>query len=165
MAVKKISKTKKSSTPKTKPKSAIKKAAVKKSVKKASGARAKPKVKAAPAKPKVKAAPAKKAVKKASAVKLTEPQQKLLSAVSQSPSPGYLGNKIEVKLLAALLEKKVVKTGKKEGGFFRYMVTKLGERYTPKAALPAPPAPSVEAVPATAPAPAPSAPASAPPTS
>jgi hypothetical protein len=154
MAVKKGSKAKKSSTPKTKPKSAIKKAAPKKAVKKASVAKVKPKVKAAAAK---------KVVKKASPVKLTDSQQKLLFTVSQTPSPGYLGNKAEAKALASLLQKRVVKTGKKEGGFFRYMVTKLGEKYIPKAA---PPAPSVESAPAApAPASAPAAPASAPPTS
>jgi hypothetical protein len=160
MAVKKRSKAKKSSTPKTKPKSAIKKTAPKKAkaVKKASVAKVKPKVKAAAVK---------KVVKKASPVKLTDSQQKLLSAVSQTPSPGYLGNKAEAKALDALRQKKLVKTGKKEGGFYRYMVTKLAEKYIPKAA---PPTPSVESVPAApppvpAPAAAPAAPASAPPTS
>ncbi len=160
MAVKKGTKSKKSSTPKTKPKSAVKKAAPKKAVKKASVAKVKPRVKAAAAK---------KVVKKASPVKLTDAQQKLLSTVSQTPSPGYLGNKAEAQALASLLAKRLVKTGKKEGGLFRYMVTKLGEKYIPTAAAPAP-APAVEsvsAVPAPAPAPAsaPAAPASAPPTS
>jgi len=154
MAVKKGPVAKKSSTPKTKPKSAIKKAAPKGAVKKAPIAKAKPKVKAAAVK---------KVVKKASPVKLTDSQQKLLSTVSQAASPGYLGNKADAKALAALLQKKVVKTGKKEGGFFRYMVTKLGAKYIPSAA---PPAPSVESVTAApAPAPAPAAPASAPTTS
>ncbi len=155
MAVKKGTTPKKNSAPKTKPKSAIKKAAPKKAVKKASVAKVKPKVKAA----------AKKVVKKASPVKLTEPQQKLLSTVSQTPSPGYLGNKAEAKALASLLQKRLVKTGKKEGGFFRYMMTKLGEKSIPKAAAPAPTVESVPAVPAPAPASAPGAPASAPPTS
>jgi len=150
MAVKKGSKAKKSSAPKAKPKAAVKKAAPKKSVKKAASMKAKPKVKAAAAK---------KVVKKASAVKLTDFQTKLLSTVSQAASPGYLGNKAEAKALSSLLQKKLVKTGKKEGGFFRFAVTRLGEKYIPKAA---PPAPSVETIPA---APAPAEPASAPPTS
>jgi hypothetical protein len=153
MAVKKGTTAKKSSAPKTKPKSAVKKAAPKKSAKKASLSKAKPKAKAA--------AP-KKAEKKASPVKLTESQEKLLSNVSQAPSPGYLGNKAEAKALSSLLQKKLVKTGKKEGGFFRYAVTKVGAKYVPKAA---PAGPSVEPVPAAlAPAPpsVPPAPASAP---
>lgn len=154
MAVKK-STAKKSSAPKTKPKSAVKKAAPKKSVKKASPKKAS-QVKA---KPKVKAAAPKKVVKKASPVKLTDSQEKLLSTVSQAPSPGYLGNKAEAKALASLLQKRLLKTGKKEGGFFRYAVTKLGEKYIPKAASPAP---SVETVPAAS---APAEPASPPPTS
>ncbi len=158
MAVKKSSKAKKSSTPKTKPKSAVKKAAPKKSVKKVSHVKAKPKVKAAAVKKAVRKAPP---IKKASPVKLTDSQEKLLSTVSQAPSPGYLGTKAEAKALTSLLQKKLVKTGKKEGGFFRYAVTKLGEKYIPKAASPAA---SVEPVPA-APAPAPAAPASAPPAS
>jgi hypothetical protein len=157
MAVKKGSKAKKSSTPKTKPKSATKQAAPKKAVKKAPIAKAKPKVKAAAAK---------KVIKKASPVKLTDAQQKLLSTVSQSASPGYLGNKGEAKALASLLQKKLVKTGKKEGGFFRYMVTKLGEKYIPAAAPSVSSVESAPAAPAPAPVPAsaPAAPASAPPT-
>jgi len=148
MAVKKGTQAKQSSTPKTKPKSALKKAAPKTAVKKASVAKVKQGAKAVAAK---------KVVKKASPVRLTDSQQKLLSTISQTPSPGYLGNKAEARALVSLLQKRLVKTGKKESGFFRYMVTKLGEKYIPKVA---PPAPSVESVPAAAPAPtsAPSAP-------
>jgi hypothetical protein len=129
MAVKK-SAPKKSS----KPKAAPKKAAPKKAPKKASGSKAKAKMKAAPA-------------KKASPIKLTDPQKKLLSDVSQIKAPGYMGNKKDAKTLSQLLQKKLIKAvGKKEGGFFHYMVTKLGEKYIPPA--PAPPAPAAEAAPA-----------------
>jgi hypothetical protein len=165
MAVKKSSKAKKRSAPKTK--SAIKKAAPKKSVKKASRVKAKPAVNAAAAKKVVKkAAPV--SAKKAAPLKLSDSQQKLLSTISQCPSPGYLGNKAAMKALTSLLAKKVVKTGKKEGAFFRYTVTKLGEKSISKAApapasTPVPPPPSVETTPAptaaAAPVPPPTAPA------
>ena len=100
------------------------------------------------------------AANKAPAVKLSDAQGRVLSAVHQAMEAGYLGNKPQAKTLDVLLQKKLIKRGKKEGGFFRYMVTKAGAKHlaTPSAPAPSAPAPSTppagpEAVAAPAPVP------------
>ena len=40
-----------------------------------------------------------------------------------------MGTKGNAKMLGALLEKKLVKKGKKDQGFFRYHITKAGEKH------------------------------------
>src|SRR3954454_19797489 len=61
-----------------------------------------------------KAAGAKKpAAKKAPAVKLTDPQRKILGDVAGRKEEGLLGSKGNAKQLASLLEKKLIKKGKK----------------------------------------------------
>src|SRR5262245_31325906 len=122
MAVKKSAtpKTGSTSNPASSPKATPKKASTKKAPK---------------AKP---SAPKKGAEKKASAVKLTDAQVRVLSAVHQVKEPGYLGNKAEAKTLDILLQKKLIKRGKKEGSFFRYMTTKAGVKYVPAPSAPAP---------------------------
>jgi hypothetical protein len=126
--------------------------AVKKSTATKSSAKAAPKAKAAKkAAPKVEAAPkakadtkatapkagAKKAApKKAPAVKLTDPQRKILNEVAGRKEEGLLGSKGNAKQLQALLEKKLIKKGKKQGDFFNYFITKSGEKAL--AAAPAP---------------------------
>jgi hypothetical protein len=129
MAVKKTVTPKKGSTskPATK-KAAPKKSAPKKSPKSAGG--------------KPKPATKKTAAKKAPALKLTDAQGRLLAAVSDTKEAGYLGNKAQAKSLDALLKRKMIKRGKKEGGFYRYMVTKAGAKHVPVAAPPAPSAPA-----------------------
>ena len=42
------------------------------------------------------------------------------------------------KTLDSLLQKKLIKRGKKESGFYRYMVTKAGAKYVPAPSAPAP---------------------------
>jgi hypothetical protein len=132
---------KKSGTPKTgkskpasSPKAAPKKTATKKSTK---------------ATPK---APKKGAVKKAMPVKLTDAQSRVLSAVHQAKDTGYLGNKAQAKTLDALAHRKMIKRGKKEGGFFRYHVSKIGAKHlaAPSASAPSAPAPSASSTPAVA---------------
>jgi hypothetical protein len=124
----------------TAPKSGAKAAPKAKATKSAAKAKA-PKAKAATkAKPKAKApkAGAKKAApKKAPAVKLTDPQRKMLGEVAGKKAEGLLETKATAKQLAALLQKKLIKKGKKEGGFFRFYVTKTGEKHA-TAAAPAP---------------------------
>jgi hypothetical protein len=113
--------------------------AVKKSTAPKSGtktAKAKPAVtKAAPKKADAKAAPkagAKKAApKKAPGVKLTEPQKKFLETVAAKKEEGLVGTKGTAKILGTLLEKKLVKKGKKEGEHFRFHITKLGSKHSP----------------------------------
>ena len=145
MAVKKSGTSKAGGTPKSagSPKAAPKKAATKKSTKSA---------------PK---APKKGPVKKAMPVKLSDVQSRLLSTVHQAKDAGHLGNKAQAKTLDALLHKKLIKRGKKEGGFFRYQVTKVGAKHLATSSAPAPsaPAPSTPAAgPETVSAPAPAPP-------
>ena len=129
---------KKAGTPKTgspsksagSPKAAPKKAAPKKSTKSA---------------PK---APKKGAVKKAMGVKLSDAQSRLLSTVHQAQDGGYLGNKAQAKTLDALAHRKLIKRGKKEGGFFRYQLTKAGAKHL-AAATPPPSAPAPSTPPAS----------------
>jgi len=130
MAVKK-STAPKSGTKTAKP--AVKKAAVKKAAPKKADADAKAKAKA-PNAPKggvKKAAP-----KKAAGVKLTEPQKKFLESVAATKDTGVVGNKGNAKMLATLLEKKLVKKGKKEGAAFRFHITKLGSKHSPASGSP-----------------------------
>jgi hypothetical protein len=102
-----------------------------------------PKAKAGPKKAKAPKPGAKKAApKKAPAVKLTDPQRKMLGEVAGRKAEGLLGTKATAKQLAALLEKKLIKKGKKEGGFFRYFVTKTGEKHATAAAPASAEAPS-----------------------
>jgi len=114
--------------------------AVKKSTAPKSGtktAKAKPAVtKAAPKKADAKAAPKagaqKAAPKKAPGVKLTEPQKKFLETVAAKKEEGLVSTKGTAKILGTLLEKKLVKKGKKEeGGHFRFHITKLGSKHSP----------------------------------
>jgi hypothetical protein len=117
---------KKSTTSKSSTKAAPKKAAPKKAAPK----KAAPKAKADTKTKAPKAGGAKKAaVKKAPAVKLTDPQKKLLSEVAATKEAGILGTKGNVKMLGALLEKKLVKKGKKDKDYFRYHITKAGEKH------------------------------------
>ena len=95
-------------------------------------------------------------------VKLSDAQTRLLATVHQAKDAGHLGNKAQAKTLDALLRNKLIKRGKKEGGFFRYMVTKAGEKHLATASAPAPSAPAPSTPPAspeTAAAPAPVSPA------
>ncbi len=94
-------------------------------------AKAKPAVKKADAKTATKAGATKAAPKKAPGVKLTEPQKKLLESVAATKEEGIVGTKGNAKMLASLLEKKLVKKGKKEKDQFRYHITKLGSKHTP----------------------------------
>src|SRR5208283_3270524 len=89
--------------------------------------------KTAKAKPAVKkAAPQKAAPKKAPGVKLTEPQKKFLETVAAKKEEGLVSTKGTAKILGTLLEKKLVKKGKKEeGGHFRFHITKLGSKHSP----------------------------------
>jgi hypothetical protein len=121
---------KKSTAPKSSTKAAPKAKAAKKA---APQAKAAPKPKAdTKATAKAPKAGAKKAApKKAPAVKLTDPQRKLLGEVAGKKTEGVLGTKGTAKQLGALLEKKLIKKGKKEGEFFRYFITKTGEKHAP----------------------------------
>ena len=120
MAVKK-STAPKSGTKTEKAKPAVKKAAPKKAAPKKADAKATPKAGAK------KAAP-----KKAPGVKLTEPQKKFLETVAAKKEEGLVGTKGTAKMLGTLLEKKLVKKGKKEqDGQFRFHITKLGSKHSP----------------------------------
>jgi len=110
----------------TAPKSGTKTAKAKPAVKKAAPKKADAKAKATPTAGVQKAAP-----KKAPGVKLTEPQKKLLESVAATKDEGVLGTKGNAKMLTALLEKKLVKKGKKENDQFRYHITKLGSKHSP----------------------------------
>ena len=136
MAVKKSTSSKSSTKTATKAKAAPKKAAPK--------AKADQKAKAPKAGGTKKAGGAKKAaVKKAPAVKLTDPQKKLLCEVAATKEAGIMGTKGNVKMLGALLEKKLVKKGKKDKDYFRYHITKAGEKHASSpGSTPAPPAPT-----------------------
>ena len=106
------------------------------------------------------AAPTKGAAKKAPAVKLSDAQGRVLSSVHQAGEMGYLGNKAQAKTLDVLLQKKLIKRGKKEGGFYRYMVTKAGAKHLSAPTTPAPTTPNLGApAPETSASPSPVAPA------
>lgn len=126
MATKKA--TPKSSAPKAAPKKAApKKAAPDKAVA--------PKAAAAPKAPKKaavapKAAGVKKAPKKsAPAIKLTDSQTNLLKEIAGAGEAGVIATKKTQKSLDALQTKKLIKKGKKEGEFFKYHVSKVGEKH------------------------------------
>jgi hypothetical protein len=114
---------------------AAKKAAPKKAAKKSAPKRSAPK-KAAP-----KASAKKAAPRKAAAVKLTDIQKGLLKQVMDTKLNGLLASKPNAKALGALLAKKLIKKGKKEGEYFRYFITKLGEKHAPVVVVVAEPAP------------------------
>ena len=120
MAVKK-SMASKSGTKTAKARSAVKKSAPKKASTKKASTKAKSH----------KAGMKKAAPKKSSGVKLTEPQKKLLTEVAATKDAGVVGTKVTAKMLGALLEKKLVKKGKKEGEHFRFHITKLGSKHSP----------------------------------
>ncbi len=112
---------KKSTAPKSGTKTAKAKPAVKKAAPKKADALAAPKAGAN------KAAP-----KKAPGVKLTEPQKKFLETVAAKKEEGLVSTKGTAKILGTLLEKRLVKKGKKEeGGHFRFHITKLGSKHSP----------------------------------
>ena len=111
----------------TAPKSGTKTAKAKPAVKKDAPKKADAKAKATP-----KAGAKKAAPKKAPGVKLTEPQKKFLETVAAKKEEGLVGTKGTAKILGTLLEKKLVKKGKKEeGGYFRFHITKLGSKHSP----------------------------------
>jgi hypothetical protein len=130
---------KKSTAPKggAKKKAAVKKTAVKKTATK----------KAAPkkgAKKAPKAGAKKAAPKKSAGVKLSDNQRDLLKRVVETKLVGMRADKGTAKNLASLQSKKLIKKiGKMEGGFNRYIATKLGEKHAP--------APSPATEPTTAP--------------
>ncbi len=147
MAVKKTE-TKKTSTkakPEPSPKAAAakpapKKAAPKKSTKAADTA-TKPAAASRASAPQV---PAKKpAGKPAPVVKLTDAQVRILSSVLQTKEAGYVGTKAEGRILEALLQKKLIKKGKKTAtGSYQFLVTKAGEKLVPAPVAPSAPAPA-----------------------
>ncbi len=53
----------------------------------------------------------------------------LLGQVAATKDAGIMGTKGNVKMLGALLEKKLVKKGKKDKDYFRYHITKAGEKH------------------------------------
>jgi hypothetical protein len=113
----------------TAPKSGTKTAKAKPAVKKAAPKKAAPKKADAKA---PKAGAKKAAPKKAPGVKLTEPQKKFLETVAAKKEEGLVGTKGTAKILGTLLEKKLVKKGKKEkDGHFRFHITKLGSKHSP----------------------------------
>jgi hypothetical protein len=123
MAVKKSTAPKSGEARTAKAKPAAKKATPKKAAPKQADAKAK-----APKGAK-KAAP-----KKAPMVKITEPQLNLLKQVAEAKEGGFQETKGTAKMLGALLGKKLIKRGKKQGEFFLYHITKLGEKHAPAAA-------------------------------
>ncbi|MGP0066595.1 MAG: hypothetical protein ACLQGP_23775 [Isosphaeraceae bacterium] len=161
MAVKKTE-TKKTSTkakPEPSPKAAAakpapKKAAPKKSTKAADTA-TKPAAASRASAPQV---PAKKpAGKPAPVVKLTDAQVRILSSVLQTKEAGYVGTKAEGRILEALLQKKLIKKGKKTAtGSYQFLVTKAGEKLVPAPVAPSTPAPAptASAAPESSPSPA-----------
>lgn len=138
-------------TKKATPKSSAAKAAPKKAAPKKAAAAAPdkataPKAAAAPKAPKKAAAPkaaaaapkaaAPKAVagkkaapKKAAVVKLSDSQTNLLKEIAGSGEAGVIATKKTQKSLDSLQAKKLIKKGKKEGDFFKYHVSKVGEKH------------------------------------
>jgi hypothetical protein len=115
------------------------KAAKKAAPKKAKAAKKAAPKKAAPKKAPPKASAKKAAPKKAAAVKLTDAQKGILRRVMETKLNGLIPpDKPTAKTLSTLLAKRLVKKGKKEGQIC-YLITKLGEKYTP--AVPAAPEP------------------------
>jgi len=132
----------KKATPKSSaPKAAPKKAAPKKAEKADAAAAAAPKKAApkkaaapkaaAPAAPAPKAAAPKKAAPKkpAAAIKLSDPQANLLKEIGAASEAGLTATKKIQRQIDALQTRKLIKKGKKDGEFFKYHVTKLGEKH------------------------------------
>jgi hypothetical protein len=71
----------------------------------------------------------KAAPKKAAAVKLSDAQANLLKEVAGAKDAGVTATKKIQKQLDSLQSKKLIKRGKKEGAFFKYHVTTLGEKH------------------------------------
>ncbi|MGC8639220.1 MAG: histidine biosynthesis protein HisIE, partial [Isosphaeraceae bacterium] len=92
-----------------------------------------------------KATAKKAAPKKAAAIRLSDTQKSILKQVADTKAVGMLATKATAKTLSTLQAKKLIKKGKKEGEYFRYFITKLGEKQTPAAPAPAEPAPSPSA--------------------
>lgn len=122
----------KKATPKSSaPKAAPKKAAPKKA---AADKATAPKAAAAPKAPKKAAAPKAAGVKKAPkksapAIKLSDSQTNLLKEIAGAGEAGVIATKKTQKSLDALQTKKLIKKGKKEGEFFKYHVSKVGEKH------------------------------------
>ncbi len=55
----------------------------------------------------------------------------MLESVAATKDAGIMSTKGNAKMLTALLEKKLVKKGKKEGDQFRFHITKLGSKHSP----------------------------------
>lgn len=123
--------TKKAAPKSSTPKAAVKKAAPKKAAAPKAAAAVKkvapPKKAAAPKA----AAPVKKAAPKkaAPAIKLSDAQTSLLKEIVGAGETGLVATKKIQKQLDSLQTKKLIKKGKKEGEFFKYHVTKLGEKH------------------------------------
>jgi hypothetical protein len=86
--------------------------------------------------------------KKAPAVKLSDSQSRVLGAVKQAGASSYAPGKGEGKILESLLNKKLVKRGKKVDGVARYLITKAGEKLAATPAAPSvssPPSPALDA--------------------
>jgi len=124
----------KKAAPKSAAKAAPKKAAAKAAPKKADKALA-PKAAAAKAAPKKAAAApkaaaaVKKAAPKKAVIKLTDSQANLLKEIAGTSDAGLTATKKIQKQLDSLQAKKLIKKGKKDGEFFRYHVTKVGEKH------------------------------------
>jgi hypothetical protein len=101
------------------------------------------------------------AAKKAPAIKLSDAQTRVLGAVREAGEGGYAAGKGQASTLESLLNKKLVKRGKKVDGVARFLITKAGEKHAATAAAPpapappspVPPSPAPEASPAPAPSP------------
>ncbi len=132
MAVKKSATPKTSSAPKS---TSTKKAAPKKAApKKATTKKSPPKKSTMPAQAK-----AKPAAKKAPAIKLSDSQTRVLGSVNQAGETGYAAGKGEGKILESLLNKKLVKRGKKVEGVARFLMTKAGSKHAATPAAPVAP--------------------------
>ena len=116
---------KKSTAPKGEAKTKV---AAKKATPKAKAA---PKANAAPEAKAPKTAAKKAAPKKAAGPKLTDAQKRMLGEFAQAKEAGIVGSKGNAKVIEGLLKHKLIKRGKKEGKeFFRYHITKSGEKHT-----------------------------------
>jgi hypothetical protein len=148
MAVKKATTPKTSGAPKaaTPKKAAPKKATPKKTTSKKS---------TMPAEATAKPAAKKPAAKKPAAIKLSDSQTRVLGAVNQAGETGYAAGKGEGKVLESLLNKKLVKRGKKVDGVARFLITKAGSKHAaapaPAPATAAPAGPTPDAAPAPSP--------------
>ncbi len=116
--------------PEAAPKAASKKSApAPKSAAPKTAAKAAPKQAAPKPEAAAKAAPKKAAPKKTAEIKLTDAQANLLKEVAASKETGVIASKKIQRQIDSLQTKKLIKRGKKEGAFFKYHVTKLGEKH------------------------------------